>query len=59
VSHPKLGEFKIVNQAVKLSRTPATMVRATPEQGEQTDEILAEAGYSSADISAFRAAKVV
>ena len=59
VQHPKLGELKIVNQAVKLSRTPASMVRATPEQGEHTDEILAEMGYSSAEIAAFRAAKVI
>ena len=59
VNHPTLGEFSIVNQAVKLSRTPATMVRATPEQGEHTDEILAEMGYSSAEIAAFHAAKVV
>jgi formyl-CoA transferase len=59
VKHPKLGELKIVNQAVKLSRTPASMVRATPEQGEHTDEILAEMGYSAAEIAAFHAAKVV
>jgi formyl-CoA transferase len=59
VKHPALGEFKVVNQAVKLSRTPSSMVRATPEQGEHTDEILAEMGYSSAEISDFHSAKVV
>jgi formyl-CoA transferase len=59
VKHPTLGEFKVVNQAVKLSRTPSSMVRATPEQGEHTDEILAEMGYSSAEIADFHSAKVV
>ena len=59
VNHPKLGEFKIVNQAVKLSRTPASIVSATPEQGEHTDEILAEMGYSSEEIATFHREKVV
>ncbi len=59
VKHPTLGEYRIVNQAVKLSRTPSSMVRATPEQGEHTDEILAEMGYSTAEIAELHTAKVV
>jgi crotonobetainyl-CoA:carnitine CoA-transferase CaiB-like acyl-CoA transferase len=59
VQHPKLGEIRVVNQAVTLSRTPSSMVRATPEQGEHTDEILAELGYGANDIRALREAKVV
>src|SRR3990172_211608 len=37
VKHPKLGEIRIVNQPVKLSRTPALLATATPERGPHTD----------------------
>ena len=59
VAHPQLGEIRIVNQAVGLSRTPATMARATPEHGEHTTEILREIGYDDARIADLRARKVV
>jgi formyl-CoA transferase len=59
VKHPVLGEIRLVNQAVGLSRTPATMVSATPEIGQHTDEVLAEVGYSAAEIAALRKNKVV
>ena len=59
VKHPVLGEILLVNQAAGLSRTPATMVSATPEIGQHTDEVLAEAGYSSADIENLRNNKVI
>jgi formyl-CoA transferase len=59
VEHPTLGRFNVVNQAVKLSRTPATLASATPEVGEHTDEILAEIGYSASDIRAMRERKVI
>jgi crotonobetainyl-CoA:carnitine CoA-transferase CaiB-like acyl-CoA transferase len=59
VRHPKLGRFRVVNQAVRLSRTPATMASATPELGEHTDEVLAEVGYSAAEIASLRDRKAV
>jgi len=59
VTHPALGEIRVVNQAVGLSRTPATMASATPEIGQHTDEVLAEAGYSAADIARMRKDKVI
>ncbi len=59
VKHPALGTIRIVNQAVTLSRTPATMASATPELGEHTDEVLAEIGYGKADIAALRERGVV
>jgi len=59
VAHPQLGEIRIVNQVVKLSRTPAAIVRATPELGEHTEEILAELGYQAEDFAGLRARRVI
>jgi formyl-CoA transferase len=59
VRHPKLGETRIVNQVVKLSRTPASMARATPELSEHTEEILAELGYDAPQIAELRSRKIV
>ena len=59
VTHAKLGSFRVVNQAVKLSRTPARVVAPTPEVGEHTDEILAELNYSKDEINNLRNRGVV
>jgi formyl-CoA transferase len=59
VKSAKLGEIRIVNQAVKLSRTPATLATAPPERGEHTAEVLEELGYSEAGIEALRKKKVI
>jgi formyl-CoA transferase len=59
VRHPRLGELNLVNQAVRLSRTPATMARATPERGEHSDEILRELGYDNARIGELRSRGVI
>src|SRR5947207_543077 len=59
VSHPRLGKYKILSQAVKLSRTPATLKTATPDLGQHTDEILAEIGYDAAAIKRLRGEGVV
>ena len=59
VEHRKLGKLRLINQPVKLSRTPARLVAATPERGEHTEEVLREAGYSDSEISDFRTRKVV
>ncbi|MBM3597928.1 MAG: CoA transferase [Alphaproteobacteria bacterium] len=54
-----LGELNLVAQPVTLTRTPSSFAVAPPERGEQTDEILAEAGYDAQAIAALRQAKVV
>jgi crotonobetainyl-CoA:carnitine CoA-transferase CaiB-like acyl-CoA transferase len=59
VEHATLGRFKVVNQAVKLSRTGASMATASPEIGQHTDEILREVGYSESDIRGMRERRVI
>ena len=59
VNHPRLGKYRIVNQAVKLSRTPATMKTASPDLGQHTDEVLRELGYADKDIARMRGQKVI
>src|SRR5205814_936112 len=55
VEHPKIGKFKMLNQPVKLSRTPAVIKTATPELGTHTDEILLELGLDKKQIADLRA----
>ena len=59
VEHSRLGKFEIVNQAIKLSRTPSSVRSATPEQGEHTDSILAGLGYDASAIQELHEAGVV
>jgi crotonobetainyl-CoA:carnitine CoA-transferase CaiB-like acyl-CoA transferase len=59
VVHPRLGEIPVVGTPIKFSRMRAGVRRAAPQQGEHTDEILAEYDYSTADIAALRTKKVV
>lgn len=40
VKHPELGSLKVVNTPFKLSRTPSKPVRASPELGQHTEEVL-------------------
>jgi formyl-CoA transferase len=59
VQHGSLGKIEVVNQSVKLSRTPSQIAHPTPEKGEHTDEILKEYGYDDNAIAGFRARKIV
>ena len=59
VHHPKLGDIRVVNQAVQLSRTPNHIESATPEKGEHTDAVLRGLGYGDGDIADFRKRKIV
>jgi formyl-CoA transferase len=59
VEHRKLGRIRLINQPVKLSRTPAQLATASPERGEHTDEVLREAGYSESEISDLRTRKAI
>lgn len=59
VDSPVRGRIELVAQPIVLSRTPSALVAPPPEPGEHTDEILAEAGYSPAEIADFRARQIV
>jgi crotonobetainyl-CoA:carnitine CoA-transferase CaiB-like acyl-CoA transferase len=59
VVHPRLGEIPVVGTPLKFSRMRPGVRRPAPQQGEHTDEILAEHDYGPAAIAALRAKKVV
>jgi formyl-CoA transferase len=59
VDSPVLGPITLVGQAIKLSRTPSRIAVAPPEYGEHTDAVLAELGYSAAEIADLRRREVV
>ena len=51
--------IRLVGQPFTLSRTPSKMAARPPEFGEQTEEVLAEFGFSAEEINKLRQAKVV
>ena len=59
VLHPKLGEIPVIGTPVKYSRMRPGVRTPAPLQGEHTDEVLAEWGYSADEIDALRAKKVI
>jgi crotonobetainyl-CoA:carnitine CoA-transferase CaiB-like acyl-CoA transferase len=53
--HPGAGRLRQARPAARFSGTPTANRHGGPALGEHTDEILAELGYSDADITALRA----
>jgi len=59
LEHPELGAVDQVGIPFELSATPAAIRLPPPMLGEQTDEILAEAGYSPDAIAGLRRTGVI
>jgi crotonobetainyl-CoA:carnitine CoA-transferase CaiB-like acyl-CoA transferase len=59
VDHPSAGRLKMLGSPLKLSEQPPTVRRPPPTLGQDTDEVLAEAGLSGAEITKLREAGVV
>jgi crotonobetainyl-CoA:carnitine CoA-transferase CaiB-like acyl-CoA transferase len=53
------GELTVVGQPVALSRTPSRIAVPPPELGQQTDEVLAEFGFSKDEIATLHQSQVV
>jgi crotonobetainyl-CoA:carnitine CoA-transferase CaiB-like acyl-CoA transferase len=59
VHSAKLGPLRLSGHGVNLERTPPGLRSAAPERGEHTDEVLAELGFSTAEVAALRRDGVV
>ncbi|MBT5264626.1 MAG: CoA transferase [Rhodospirillaceae bacterium] len=57
--HPTEGKLLATDPPVRFSKTPSTIRRPAPRLGEQSAEILGEAGYSAEEIEVLIAAKAV
>jgi crotonobetainyl-CoA:carnitine CoA-transferase CaiB-like acyl-CoA transferase len=57
--HPQAGATKALGCPVHFSATPTSVSRPAPMLGEHTREVLADAGYSDAEIDALVAEGVV
>jgi len=59
VDHPTLGRVQALGTPIKMSATPADARQRAPLLGEHTDEVLAAAGYSAADIARLHREQVI
>jgi crotonobetainyl-CoA:carnitine CoA-transferase CaiB-like acyl-CoA transferase len=59
VFHPALGRIVQPRPAPRTHDHPDTPRRPAPSAGEHTDEILAEAGFTTAEVDDLRSAAVV
>jgi crotonobetainyl-CoA:carnitine CoA-transferase CaiB-like acyl-CoA transferase len=58
-AHPLHEHLRLVASPMKLSATPPILRRAPPMLGQHTQEVLAEAGYTEAQVRALRQAGAI
>jgi crotonobetainyl-CoA:carnitine CoA-transferase CaiB-like acyl-CoA transferase len=56
---PRAGRIRTLNHPVRYDGEPPALRRLPPNVGEHTDEVLAELGYTDAEVSKIRAAGAV
>jgi alpha-methylacyl-CoA racemase len=54
LDQPGAGRIKQLNTPIRMSRTPGGVHSPGPVLGEHTDEVLAAAGYSEAEVAALK-----
>ncbi|HUO05188.1 MAG TPA: CoA transferase [Candidatus Binataceae bacterium] len=57
--HPECGPVRMPAPGARFGATPMKMWRVPPKLGEQTDEILREAGIDKSQVEELRAGKVI
>jgi formyl-CoA transferase/CoA:oxalate CoA-transferase len=57
--HPTIGATHVIGAPIKLSDTPASLRTAPPVLGQHTDAVLAELGYTAAEVARLRETRVV
>lgn len=58
-NHPKYGKIKVINNPIKLSKTPAEIKMRAPDLGEHTEEIMKDLGYSEEEIAKMKQAGTI
>jgi crotonobetainyl-CoA:carnitine CoA-transferase CaiB-like acyl-CoA transferase len=59
VTHPVLGEIPVVSTPVKFSAMRAGVRAPAPVRSQHTDAVLADLGYTPAEVAALRERKVI
>jgi len=59
MDHPVLGAVALVGQPFKMSAASERIMTPAPEPSQHTDEILADLGFMSAEIQAFRERNII
>lgn len=57
--HPEAGVIRQARDPAQFSGTPTSKAGMPPALGEHTNEVLSDAGYTDAEISAFRSSQVI
>jgi crotonobetainyl-CoA:carnitine CoA-transferase CaiB-like acyl-CoA transferase len=59
MTHPKMGQMRIIPCPIDFKSTPADSTRPEPTLGQHTDEVLRSFGYGEGDVQALRHGGVV